>query len=271
MSRRGLRTPASEESLEVVLKQDPSPPPPPINESFDDDSMLEETDLEQDIIKGIQSFKNNKKGSKGQRKRAVDYRKLSFFIFAILFVIALVTTVAVLKPWSKTSESDTNTDTDRNVPLETNPEGISGNETQANSTETVPSTPEISPSEVLISRLQSLQSYPDFEANVSKLEDTSTPQGQAVQKILQEDTEDFQENELVQMYSLLTTFFSTGGDNWKSKAGWSENGVGICEWDGLSCSERRRNLEETGDIEDIEETFDAVTKFKLSKYMCMKL
>lgn len=82
------------------------------------------------------------------------------------------------------------------------------------------------------------------------LEDPDAPQFAAVDRLVEESgdeawTWDEDDNAtwavrdaLLQKYVLLTLFYSSGGDDWYDNAGWDGNSserVGVCNWYGLTC------------------------------------
>jgi hypothetical protein len=71
-------------------------------------------------------------------------------------------------------------------------------------------------------------------ADRSLLLDTSTSEGQAFAAVSAENLSDPQD--IVQMYSLLTFYFASGGSDWVEQSGWNTPGSDACTWFGTGCN-----------------------------------
>jgi hypothetical protein len=80
------------------------------------------------------------------------------------------------------------------------------------------------------------------------LNDPSTPQGQAYDFLVNQDTfleDPCQSTTIDQRFGLVTLFYSTGGDDWSDNSGWLGEDQ-ECFWTGVTCSttsERARTLQ----------------------------
>ena len=84
-------------------------------------------------------------------------------------------------------------------------------------------------------------------SNISEIGNLTSPQGQAVVRLVEDGDMDTSDEELVQKYSLLTFFFTTNGSGWTNSTGWdgkSNETISVCEWKGITCASRRRRLQE---------------------------
>lgn len=68
----------------------------------------------------------------------------------------------------------------------------------------------------------------------NKLLDPETPQGKAFAQIVNEGIDEDEEFRVKQRFSMMAVFFSTGGEAWSWKAGWTGFSENECEWYGVS-------------------------------------
>eukprot|EP00542_Grammatophora_oceanica_P017687 CAMPEP_0194037058 /NCGR_PEP_ID=MMETSP0009_2-20130614/9407_1 /TAXON_ID=210454 /ORGANISM="Grammatophora oceanica, Strain CCMP 410" /LENGTH=586 /DNA_ID=CAMNT_0038679057 /DNA_START=180 /DNA_END=1937 /DNA_ORIENTATION=+ len=77
----------------------------------------------------------------------------------------------------------------------------------------------------------------DDITDATTLQDTSTPQGEAFDFMVNTDTIDVCTYPTVeQRYILSTFYYSTDGPSWSSSTGWVDAGVAECSWQGVTCS-----------------------------------
>lgn len=263
------RQSASEESLEVVLKKwtnKPPPAAPPVREEDEDDYSMEDSDdesgLEQDVVKGISSFKEREvrrqnSNSSVRGKVFPKYRCHLIVLFFLLALIVLFTCLGVFKPWEKSATTSSLTDGDA---------GDDGVQIYTLS-------PLASPLDMVEKNKVKLMNLLIDVTSPDLLQDDSSPQAQAVQRLAKDsadaeiDTNDSaSNNEIVQKYALLTFFYASGGDDWLITDGWSGNSsesVDICDWHGLKCDTAKNNVR-SRNLQDGSMVFSSVTSINLA-------
>jgi hypothetical protein len=94
-------------------------------------------------------------------------------------------------------------------------------------------TPLVEPERLIAVRSQLMGVISSAEA----LEDTSSPQYQALRWVADKDTvTDVNDVEQVKArYILAVFYFSLGGPNWLKADGWLKTEVGVCDWDRVGC------------------------------------
>ena len=242
---------ATEDSLEVVLKDDPDPPPPPEDENEDEDEVeggVKSRDLFEDVPLGD----DDQPDQTESKRKAKKYAIYAGVIFVILLVIIIPSSVAGGNKKTSSIENDVLvSNVTSSVPPSPSPSAtISSLPTVLSSvipsiassvspTVASSSSPSISSAptgtiDVMINRLKSVSS-------VDSLSDPSLPQGQALDRLINGGDIDTTDEELVQKFALLTFFYSTNGTAWTDGTGWNGVlGTDVCQWTGITCGVGRR-------------------------------